>query len=161
MDYTVGPFQFGGHEIRCVVAELPQTVELDLENILSSPLVPGSRGPTGTAKLIVLQQGLKSLVVDGKTRPLVHRNARGEEEMVIPNIRDRESRRSLLDRLLRIVVEKNDWLCYVEPFSEVFSDYAPEDAPKEDPTGPPPEQGSPDAGSSMVTSTYSESTHAS
>ena len=126
MEHTVPTFTFAGHEIDLVVNELPQTVEFDLENIITGARRMG-RSATGTAKLIVLQRGVKSLKVDGKLKPLWHQDKDGDQEFRVPNIRDRETRKGLIEELLRPTVEYNDFLAFVEPFSEVFSSYLPED----------------------------------
>ncbi|WP_273845393.1 hypothetical protein [Rubrobacter calidifluminis] len=164
MDYTVH-FEFAGHDIRAAISELPQTVELDLENVIGAGGMPGSRGPVGTAKLVVIRQGVKSLVVDGKNRPLVHHNKDGEEEVVIPNLRERNPHRSLLDKLVEEVVKKNDWLCFTEPFDQIFGRYAPEETeelPEErrNPTSSPGSGGIEGSVSSTDTSTSAISTPA-
>ncbi len=118
MEHIIPTFEFGGHTIDVVVKEIDQMVEYNLENVSRTP---------GTMKVVVLRNGLKSLRVDGKNRPLYHRDSDGDQVFELPNIRDRESRQGLNEKLLTLVVEKNDFLGYDDRFEAVFNQYLPKD----------------------------------
>lgn len=120
-------FDFAGHEFEAKVEELPQTIELDLYNVI----VEGGRSAEETAKLIVLREDLKSLHKDNKPQNL--RDSKGSPR--IPPVRDPETREGLIPSLLKAVVKHNDHLGYVEPYKDVFSGYLPGDAEEENPTG--------------------------
>lgn len=141
MEFTES-FEFAGHSFTAKIAELPVTTEMDLQNIISSS---GSIGvtATGTAKILILREGVTQLYKDLK--PVNLRNRQGG--MYIPPLRDRETHESLIEPLLRAVVAHNDWLGYLEPFNRLFEGYLPSDAEEEDPTLPEP---SSPAGSSFT-----------
>lgn len=126
MDYTIPTFTFAGHEIDVVISELPQTTEFDLENFVSGARQAG-RNAAGTVKLILVQRGVASIKVDGKNRPLWHKDKDGDQVFRIPNLRDPDTRKGLNEELIRLIVEKNDFLAFVEPFSQIFASYLPED----------------------------------
>lgn len=126
MDYTVPQFEFGGHKIDVVVKELPQTMDFDLEQVIASANRTG-RSAQGTAKLMVVQRGVQSIKVDNKIKPLWRRDKDGDQEFVIPNLRHPETRVGIIEELVRLVVEYNDQLAVVEPFSEIFGSYLPDD----------------------------------
>ena len=126
MDRIIPDFQFGGHTIGVAVKEIPQEVEYMMENVAASP---------GTCKALVLRNGLASVKVDGQNRPLFHRESGGGENFRVPNIRDREKRKSLSEELLKHIVFHNDFLTYDDRFEAIFADYLPEEErEKENPT---------------------------
>lgn len=118
MDHIIPTFTFGGHEIDAVVSEIPQMVEYNIENVIRN---------AGTAKVVALRNGLKSLKVDGQNRPLYKRDNDNDQVFTLPNIRDKETRQSLSEELLRLIVEKNDFLGFDERFEKVFNRYLPDE----------------------------------
>lgn len=92
------------------------------------------------AKSRAIGNAIESLSFDGK--PIIRKLTRSERRSGtrrgdyegIPNEWDRENDEFLYDRLLRIVVSRENWLTLAEPFVDVFEDYAEEDAPKQNPT---------------------------
>lgn len=126
MQHTV-PFEFAGHKFEAKVEELPQTIELDLDNLISDGM---GRSAEGTAKNLVIREGVKSLTRGGKPQNL--RDSKGA--LRIPPYRDTETREGMKGPLLRAVVKHNDFLGYVDPYKDVFSGYLPDDADEENPT---------------------------
>lgn len=121
MEYEIPTFEFGGHQIDVVIKEVPQTTEFQLKNHIA-------RGIPGSAQSFVLEDAIKSpMKVNGKDKVLNRKQADGTEEFIIPNIRDKETRQGLGDKLLHLIVEHNDFLGYVEPLKDVFAQYLPED----------------------------------
>lgn len=118
MEHIIKGFSFGGHEVDVVISEIPQMVEYNLENVA---------GSVGTSKVVALRNGLKSLKIDGKNQILYKRDADNDQVFTIPNIRDKETRKSLSEKLLALVVEKNDFLGFDERFEAIFGKYLPED----------------------------------
>lgn len=124
MDHIIPTFEFGGHTIDVTVTELPQTAELNLENIAGAP---------GSQKIFVLRNCLKSVRVDGQNRPLYRRDEEGDQVFTIPSIREQRTKKgrtvkkAFSEELLRLVVEKNDFLGLDERFEPVFGRYLPAD----------------------------------
>ena len=118
MEHIIPTFSFGGHEIDLVVKEIDPMVEYNLENVAGAP---------GTMKILVLRSAIKSLRIDGQNRPLYRRDEDNAQIFTLPNIRDRETRKSLSEEILRHAVEKNDFLGLDERFAGVFGRYLPED----------------------------------
>ena len=121
MEHKIPTFEFGGHQIGVTIKELPQTLDLTLHTVIG-------RQQSGVAMQLALEEGVKSpMKVDGKDHVMERKQKDNSVKFVIPPIRDGETRQGLWDKLLRLVVEHNDHLGFVDPFKEVFQPYLPED----------------------------------
>ncbi len=127
MSFTV-EFRHAGSTWYAEVNELPQTIELDLENVIQEGRALSAEG---TAKLLVLREGIKSLSRERKTQNL--RDSKGN--LRLPNVRDPETREGLITPCLKAVVKHNDYLGYVDPFKDVFERYLPDESDEANPTG--------------------------
>lgn len=123
MQYTV-EFTFAGQPFTANVEELQQTIELDLENVINDRAVMNA---DGTAKTLVLREGLKSLYrgQGAVKKPINLRDSKGN--LRLPSVRDPETRVGIKESLLTAVTLHNDFLGYVEPFKGVFESYLPGD----------------------------------
>ena len=131
MQYTV-EFTFAGQPFTANVEELPQTIEMDLENVINER---GALSAEGTAKLMVLREGLKSLYrgQGSVKKPINLRDGKGN--LRLPPVRDPETRVGIKESLLTAVTLHNDFLGHVEPFKGVFESYLPGDVSEgENPT---------------------------
>ena len=133
MQYTV-EFTFAGQPFTANVEELPQTIEMDLENVINER---GALSAEGTAKLMVLREGLKSLYrgQGSVKKPINLRDGKGN--LRLPPVRDPETRVGIKESLLTAVTLLNDFLGHVDPFKGVFESYLPGDASGGDGDGVP------------------------
>lgn len=122
MQHTV-IFTHAGQTFEAKVEELPQTIEMDLENVLSG----GGIQAQGTAKLMVLREAIKSLYKGSGSlkKPQNLRDSKGN--LKLPDVRDPETRTGIKEPLLRAAVLHNDFLAFVDPFKDVFEGYMPDE----------------------------------
>ena len=125
MEQAVPQFEFGGKKIDLVVKTIPQMIEYSMENVQDDP---------GSLKIFALRNGVKSITVNGKPRPLMKKNSEGNLMFELPDIRDEATRKGMGERILPEIVKFNDFLAFDERFSDTFSPYLPDDEAEEDPT---------------------------
>lgn len=121
-------FNFAEKHIEVEIAELRGSTRLDLKNVIARE----GGALAGSAELLILRRGVKSLTVNGARHAL--RRSGGEIDVdSLPDFYDPESYEDLIERLTREIVAVNPWLAYRAPFSDVFAAYA-QAAEEKDPT---------------------------
>lgn len=108
--------------------ELFGVYELDAEN--QNKL--GGKMPIGLAKIYAARYGLRSMEVDGAEQELDSRNP----FQGMPNLRDPKTRESIGTKVIEKIVERNDWLGYVNPYSSVFGRFLPPEPEEDGGSGP-------------------------
>lgn len=125
-------FSFAERHIEVEIAELAGSTRLDLKNVIAR-----EGGPlTGSAELLILRRGVKSLTING-ARHALRRSGSEIDVDSLPDFYDPESYEDLIERLTREIVTVNPWLAYRAPFSDVFASYTPGEEEIKDPTSLP------------------------
>lgn len=120
------------------------TIEVEFKDITGEVMIAVSdyigQNQRGRAKILLLGGAIESLTDDGK--PIIRKPTRAEkrsgqrlsDDEGIPDLYDQVSEEELVDKLMRIVVQRKPSLAVRKPYRDICEEYADEDAPKEDPT---------------------------
>lgn len=120
------------------------TIEVEFKDIKGEHMISVSdfirKDEYARAKILLLGAAIESLTDDG--RPVIRKSTRTErrsgqrmtDDDGIPDLYDKASKEELVDKLMRVVVQRKPSLAVRDPYRDICEEYADEDAPKEDPT---------------------------
>lgn len=120
------------------------TIEVEFKDIKGEHMITVAdyirKDEYGRAKILLLGAAIESLTDDGK--PVIRKSTRTErrsgqrisDDDGIPDLYDEIAKEELVDKLMRVVVQRKPSLAVRDPYRDICEQYADEDAPKQDPT---------------------------
>lgn len=135
-------FTFDGEKVFLKTKKLPNSSMGTLKNLLDEDRVPGlGSSSAGSVEEHLLREGMDTLTVSGKTRPVQKRGTDAIPDLY-EETEDGDDVVLLRERLVAYVVKDNEILQKKKQFREALKSYlaflpaseAPEDAEDEDPT---------------------------